>query len=380
MENGIQSPSGLLTVTDGEIIAAASALVSVVAFLVFKKLFFLLLRRLARRYGSYGGRVMIVGNCAEAARSFVREVSHLTQRRSGIKLVGAVGAELRGIGCDLLGELSELGGLIDLYRPTYVVFALDFYEKSRIIKLVNLCDDRCVKVYFLPVIYGYFRSAKQVELLGSTPLINVHSTPLDLPLNAFIKRAVDIVGAMILIIFSSPIMLLAAIGVKVSSGSPVLFKQVRVGKMGREFVMLKFRSMRCDPDGEHSWSTGIDARKTRFGNFLRRTSIDELPQLFNVLRGEMSLVGPRPELPSFVEKFKDEIPLYMIKHYVKPGITGLAQVNGLRGNTSIRDRIHADIHYIENWSPLLDLSVLFRTPFKAINKSEVYTGGKNDGK
>ena len=145
--------------------------------------------------------------------------------------------------------------------------------------------------------------------------------------------------------------------------------------MGREFQMLKFRSMReSTAEDEASWSTGIDRRKTRFGNFLRKTSIDELPQLFNVLAGSMSLVGPRPELPRFVEKFKTEIPLYMVKHYVKPGITGLAQVNGLRGNTSVEDRIHADIYYIESWSLALDLLILLRTPFRAINKSEVYSG------
>ena len=244
-------------------------------------------------------------------------------------------------------------------------------------QLVGICDDRCIKVYFLPVIYGYLKSAKQIEILGSTPLINLHSTPLDIPLNAFLKRCVDVVGSILLIILTSPLMLVIAIGVKLSSRGPVLFRQVRVGRMGRQFKMLKFRSMRTHGE-DTSWTTGIDERKTRFGNFLRRTSLDELPQLFNVLSGKMSLVGPRPEIPRFVRHFRDEIPLYMVKHYVKPGITGLAQINGLRGNTSISDRIHADLYYIESWTPMLDLLILFKTPFKSINKSEVY--GNAEGK
>ena len=350
----------------------ALAFVLLLTFFLLKRLAAGLLRGLARKYGDEK-RVVIVGNCAEAARGFVREAAHGAGLR--ITVLGAVGdCAARELGCEKLGEMGELEKILDLQRPDFAVFAIDSYEKSEIISLVNLCDDRCVKVYFLPVIYGYFRSARQVEHLGSTPLINVHSTPLDIPSNAFIKRAVDIVGALLLIILTSPIMLAAAVGVKISSEGPVLFRQVRVGRMGQEFVMLKFRSMRLDPKGDCSWSTGVDERKTRFGNFLRRTSIDELPQLFNVLAGSMSLVGPRPEIPRFVEQFRNEIPLYMVKHYVKPGITGLAQVNGLRGDTSIRDRIYADIYYIETWSLMLDLSVLLRTPFKAINKSEVYTG------
>jgi hypothetical protein len=146
--------------------------------------------------------------------------------------------------------------------------------------------------------------------------------------------------------------------------------------MGKPFIMLKFRSMRPNPgDG---WTTNNDPRKTRFGTFLRRTAIDELPQLFNVLSGSMSLVGPRPELPKFVEQFKKYIPLYMVKHYVKPGITGLAQIKGLRGDTSVEDRIHEDIFYIEQWSIWLDLYILFKTPLKAFNKNEKYVPAQEE--
>ena len=169
-----------------------------------------------------------------------------------------------------------------------------------------------------------------------------------------------------------PIMIFAAIGVFISSPGPVLFKQKRVGKMGKIFTMYKFRSMRLNRDSNKAWSHKGDSRKTKFGAFIRSTAIDELPQLFNVLFGDMSLVGPRPEIPHFVEEFKQNIPLYMIKHYVKPGMTGLAQIKGLRGDTSVEKRIREDIEYIENWSLGLDFAILFATPFKAFNKNEIY--------
>ena len=236
-----------------------------------------------------------------------------------------------------------------------------------------MCDDRCIKVYFLPVIYGFFKNAQQIEELGSLPLVNLHRTPLDNLANAMIKRTLDVIGSAVLIVLTAPVMLFAAAGVRLSSPGPILFKQTRVGKLGKGFRMLKFRSMRVNRDSNRAWTTGGDQRKTKFGTFLRRTAIDELPQLFNVLTGSMSLVGPRPEIPVFVEHFKNSIPLYMVKHYVKPGITGLAQIKGLRGDTSVEARIAEDIDYIENWSLWLDILILLKTPFKAFNKNEKYT-------
>jgi exopolysaccharide biosynthesis polyprenyl glycosylphosphotransferase len=295
-------------------------------------------------------------------------------------LIGAVGRKMtEQIGCEKLGDIEDFEQILYKYRPDYVVFAFDSYGKEGTIKLVNLCNDNCVKTYFLPAIYGFFKSSRQVEHLGSLPLINAHSTPLDNPMNAFIKRTIDIFGSLALIIITSPIMIAAAIGVKISSPGPIFFRQLRVGRMGKQFYMLKFRSMRVNDKSGTAWSTGVDDRKTKFGNFIRRTSIDELPQFFNVLAGNMSLVGPRPEIPHFVEYFKDKIPLYMIKHYVKPGITGLAQIKGLRGDTSIEDRIHEDINYIESWSLGLDIYILLKTPFKAVNKSEVYVNTEEKG-
>ncbi len=341
-------------------------------------------RRMARRFSAFFNKqsynlrkIILVGDNTATVQDFVKQVSNNPQY--GIMIIGYVGDKIHhGVGCDKLGGFRDLERILDEKRPTDVVFAIDAYDKRHLIKLVNLCDDRCVKVYFLPVIYGFFKNPRQIEPVGSLPVINIHSTPLDDKFNAAIKRAVDILGSLFIIVLTSPVMIGLAIGVYLSSPGPILFKQERVGKMGKTFTMLKFRSMKVNVDSATAWTTDEDDRKTRFGNFIRKTSLDELPQMFNVLFGDMSLVGPRPEVPHFVEYFREIIPLYMVKHYVKPGITGLAQIKGLRGDTSVEDRIHEDIEYIENWSLGMDIGILLKTPFKAINKSEKYVDSKKE--
>ena len=195
-------------------------------------------------------------------------------------------------------------------------------------------------------------------------MLNFRRIPLDNWANAFSKRAMDIAGSLLLIILLSPVMLLCAIGVKLSSPGPVIFKQERVGRNKKPFYMYKFRSMRVNSGQDTRWSTSRDSRRTKFGAFMRKCSLDELPQFFNVLKGEMSLVGPRPEIPYYVEQFKEEVPLYMVKHQVRPGITGWAQVNGLRGDTSIKARVEHDVYYIEHWSLLFDIEILLTTVFR----------------
>ena len=338
--------------------------------LIFKKRMIIRFVLAWRRRNFKLKKVIIVGDNIAAAAEFVRQIS--TNSQYAMMVIGCVGDKIQDIGCERLGSFSELSSVLDRYKPDNVVFAIDSYKKKRLIELVNICDDHCVKVYFLPVIFGFFKSPKQIESVGSLPVINIHSTPLDSRWNLFCKRLIDILGSALLILLTSPIMLVAAIGVRISSPGPIMFKQERVGKLGKPFTILKFRSMRVNVESDEAWTKGDDYRKTKFGNFLRMTSIDELPQLFNVLAGDMSLVGPRPEVPKFVEYFKERIPLYMVKHYVKPGMTGLAQIKGLRGDTSISDRIHEDIEYIENWSLGLDIAILLKTPFKAINKQERY--------
>ena len=347
-----------------------TALLSTV-FLIFKRNLILTVMRSLHKKQYILRKVIVVGDNTTSAKDFIRQVTDNPQY--GMMVIGYVGNKSDPeLACDKLGVFKDLAHIIDEHQPTDIVFAIDAYDKRHLIRLVNICDDKCVKVYFLPVIYGFFKSGKQIENIGSIPIINAHNTPLDNRANAFIKRAIDIIGSIILIVASSPIMLIAAIGTRLSSPGPILFKQERVGKMGVPFTMLKFRSMKVNDGSDDTWTTNTDDRKTRFGTFIRKTAIDELPQLFNVLAGSMSLVGPRPEIPKFVKKFKDVIPLYMVKHYVKPGMTGLAQIKGLRGDTSVEERILTDIHYIENWSLLLDISIILKTPFKAFNKNEQY--------
>ena len=236
-----------------------------------------------------------------------------------------------------------------------------------------IADKAGVRAVIIPTsTYKYFKSKCQVDMIGNLPIINTRAVPLDNLANAFMKRVMDIIISLVMIALTFPIMVFAFIGVKLSSKGPAIFKQRRVGRYGEEFTMYKFRSMRVNEMSDTAWTTGRDTRKTRFGTFLRKTGIDELPQLFNVLFGSMSIVGPRPELPKFVELYSETVPLYNVKHQVKPGITGLAQIYGYRGDTSIERRIELDISYIENWSVYNDLKIIITTPFKMFNRNEKF--------
>ena len=199
--------------------------------------------------------------------------------------------------------------------------------------------------------------------LDGLPIIDTRHVPLDNLFKAFLKRSFDIVFSIFALVLCSPLLILSAILIKVTSEGPILFKQERVGLNKETFYMYKFRSMKVQEPSEEAtqWTTKNDPRKTWWGNIMRRFSIDELPQFFNVLKGDMSVIGPRPERPYFVDKFKEDIPHYMIKHQVRPGITGWAQVNGLRGDTSIEDRIEHDLYYIENWTFSMDLKIIILT-------------------
>ena len=213
-----------------------------------------------------------------------------------------------------------------------------------------------------------------MEDLDGLPIINIRHVPLTNTVYAFAKRIVDIIGSLFMIVIFSPVMLFSVIAIKLTSKGPIIFKQERVGLHNRPFMMYKFRTMEVQKPSQEKkgWTTPNDPRVTTIGKVLRRTSMDELPQLFNILRGDMSIVGPRPERPQFVEKFKEEIPRYMIKHQVRPGLTGWAQVNGLRGNTSIRMRVEYDLYYIENWTMSFDIKIMFLTVFKGLINKNAY--------
>ncbi len=328
-----------------------------------------LLRKLlssARMQGYNLKHVVIVG-AGRTARDYLDTIQK--KREFGYHYTGYIA------GSDRLGE-KRLGGYSDLYRvlndrkPDEVVCALDISESEHLKQVIADCEKTGSKVSIIPFCYKYISSRPYIDQLENIPLINVRRIPLDNMGNAFLKRGMDIIGSLILILLSSPLMLFAAVGVKLTSRGPVIFKQKRVGLNKKLFTMYKFRSMKLNTESGTAWSKNADPRKTKFGSFLRKFSIDELPQFYNVLKGDMSLVGPRPEIPFFVDSFQEQIPLYMVKHQVKPGITGLAQVRGYRGDTSIEKRIECDIEYIENWNLLLDIQILLQTAFKAFKNDE----------
>ena len=266
---------------------------------------------------------------------------------------------------DLEERLSD--GKID-----EVVIALEPEEYGHITRLITACEKCGVKYYIIPFYNDMIPANPVFESVGRTRLINMRANRLESIGWSALKRGFDILVSALGLVILSPLLAVLAVGVKLSSPGPVLFRQERVGYNRERFYMLKFRSMVVNDESETAWSMASDERRTKFGSFMRKTSLDELPQLINVLKGDMSLVGPRPELPYFVDKFKEEIPLYMVKHQVKPGITGWAQVNGYRGDTSIKKRIELDIWYIENWSVWLDLKIIFMTvPWAMINDERI---------
>jgi Undecaprenyl-phosphate glucose phosphotransferase len=254
----------------------------------------------------------------------------------------------------------------------FITLPFDQYYKMK--DIIRICEKAGVKAQIIPEFSDKISSKPYLEEIGDIPVIGIRYIPLENLFNRMLKRTFDILFSGFAIIISSPIMILTAIIIKLTSPGPIIFKQKRVGLNKKEFTMYKFRSMHVQNFNKEKveWTTEDDPRKTKFGSFIRKTSIDELPQFFNVLKGDMSLIGPRPERPYFVNKFKDEVPKYMVKHQVRPGITGWAQVNGWRGDTSINKRIECDIYYIENWSFTMDIKIVFLTIFKGFINRNAY--------
>ncbi|MGN0297598.1 MAG: undecaprenyl-phosphate glucose phosphotransferase [Lachnospiraceae bacterium] len=275
-------------------------------------------------------------------------------------------------GVNVIGKIDDLEAILALNRLDEIVITLAISEYEKLERIVTVCEKSGVHTKFIPDYNNIIPTKPYTEDLLGLPVIHIRHVPLMEGTNKFLKRTMDIVGSLAAIILFSPVMLVTAIAVKLSSPGPLIYRQERVGLHNRPFMMYKFRSMGVQKASEEKdkWTTKNDPRVTNVGKVIRKLSIDELPQLFNVLKGDMSLVGPRPERPFFVEKFKEEIPRYMVKHQVRPGITGWAQVNGLRGDTSIPKRIECDLYYIENWTLGFDIKILFLTVFKGfINKN-----------
>ncbi len=281
----------------------------------------------------------------------------------GYRAVGYIAGEETDIDLPRLGGFEEAEEVLDKLKPDEVISAIDIEDYEHTPKIIEACENTGCKLMIIPFYLDYMSSKPQFDDINGIPLLNIRRIPLDNWANAFVKRAMDIIGSLLLLILSSPVMLICAIGVKLSSPGPIIFAQERVGRDKKIFKMYKFRSMRVNSRQNTAWSSDVDDRRTKFGSFIRKYSLDEFPQFWNVLIGDMSLVGPRPELPHFVDQFKKDVPLYMVKHQVRPGITGWAQVNDYRGDTSIKGRIEHDIYYIENWSLLFDIKILFMTVF-----------------
>ena len=326
------------------------------------------IRRSAYVRGRNVRGVLLVGS-GRSAGEYLRNLE--ANPWLGSRVLGSFGVRPVSDTVPYLGPISALDAVLSDTAAQELVAALDPEEFSEMDGLIRSTEKYGLKFSLIPYFAPYMLSRPYIDQVGDLPLINLRRIPLDNLFNAILKRSFDLVGSLLLIVLTSPIMLAAAAGTLATLGRPILFRQVRVGYRRKDFTMLKFRSMRDAAPGDSSgWSSYDGSRVTRFGALLRRTSMDELPQLFNVLRGEMSLVGPRPELPKYVDQFRETVPLYMLKHQVRPGITGLAQVSGYRGDTSIEARIRLDLRYIETWSILLDIRILISTLFHFMNTGD----------
>ena len=331
--------------------------------------------RQMRSKGYNQKHVLLVGY-SRAAEEYIDRI--LANPQWGYKVRGILddhieaGTEYKGI--KVLGRIANLMVILPQNHLDEIAITLGLNEYYRLEQIVALCEKSGVHTKFIPDYNRIIPTKPYTEDILGLPVINIRYVPLSNTFNALIKRIMDLGGALAAIVLFSPVMLFSVIMIKLTSPGPLIYKQERVGLHNRNFMMYKFRSMDVQPPEEEkkAWTVKDDPRVTNFGKFMRKTSIDELPQLFNVLRGEMSLVGPRPERPFFVEKFREEIPRYMIKHQVRPGLTGRAQVNGYRGNTSIRKRIEYDLYYIENWTIGLDIKILFLTVFKGFVNKNAY--------
>ena len=328
--------------------------------------------RVARRRGYNQRYAVVVGGGEPAA-----EVLRVLRRRPdvGIRVLGLLSDKRdgEGMGVKWLGGIEEIRSVLTRQQVDLVIIALPHTDYARLGAVLNEIGDEPVTIHFVPDLFSLASLRGGVEEFESVAFIHLRESPL-YGWNLVLKRACDLgLGAAALAV-AAPMMAVIAGGIALTSGRPILYRQERMGLDGRRFKMLKFRTMALDAEAASGprWATPDDPRRTLLGGFLRAWSLDELPQLFNVLRGDMSLVGPRPERPSFVEDFRRRVPGYMLRHKVKAGITGWAQINGWRGNTSIEKRIEYDLYYIERWSLRFDLSIMLQTLWLGFRNRNAY--------
>lgn len=336
----------------------------------------LLIRRVLRniRRKGYNLKHILLVGYSRAAEQYIDRIQQNPQWGYNVRGVLddniARGTAYKGV--KVIGSIGNLNYILPQNSLDEIAITLGLEEYYKLEKIVAECEKSGVHTKFIPDYGNIIPTKPYTEDLLGLPVINIRYVPLTNTFNAFTKRCMDVIGSIVCIIIFSPLMLFSTILVKATSKGPLIFAQERVGLHNKPFHMYKFRTMYVQTEEEEhkGWTKKDDPRVTSVGRFLRKTSLDEFPQLFNVLKGDMSLVGPRPERPQYVEKFREEIPRYMIKHQVRPGMTGWAQVNGYRGDTSIRKRIEHDLYYIENWTLGLDVKILILTVFKGfINKN-----------
>ena len=325
---------------------------------------------LERRWrAGIGLRRILIAGSGELGRMVAERV--LQHRELGYQVVGFVDDTdntTTGLSpLPLLGTLSDIGAIAQREQIDHLYVALPAEEHVKLLGLIEVTSRECIDVKVVPDLLQFIALRARLEDLDGLPVININDVPLQ-GVHAWVKRGLDLtISTVGLVILGIPLAILAAL-VRWSSPGPVFYRQERMGLDGKAFTVYKFRSMRIDAEESTGpiWADSDDPRATRIGRWLRRFDLDELPQLWNVLRGDMSLVGPRPERPFFVEQFKYSLPQYMLRHKVKAGITGWAQVNGWRGNTSLEKRLEYDLYYIENWSVTLDLKIIWLTVVRGL--------------
>jgi Undecaprenyl-phosphate glucose phosphotransferase len=351
-------------------------------FLILNVAFTFALRELVRvalerrwRAGLGLKRILIAGS-GELGRLVADKI--IEHRELGYQIVGfvdnrAVGDHLGYRGLPLLGTIDEAAPIALRESIDHLYIALPPDQHLQMIELIEATSRECIDVKVVPDLLQVIALRARLEDLDGVPVINVNDVPLQ-GFNSVVKRGIDVaISAVALLILALPLALVSAL-VRLTSKGPIFYHQERMGLDGKSFTIVKFRSMSDHAERETGpvWTQRDDPRVTAFGRFLRRSNIDELPQLWNVLRGDMSIVGPRPERPHFVEQFKHRIPQYMLRHKVKAGLTGWAQVNGWRGDTALEKRIEYDLYYIENWSVSLDLKIMWLTLTKTFFHKHAY--------
>jgi Undecaprenyl-phosphate glucose phosphotransferase len=344
-------------------------------FVTLGRMVYYILRSRAQARGWGRDRAVIVGT-GDVGQMIFQKISYSPSL--GYEVIGfvtrngAANPPQNVLGVPVLGCADDLSRLIDEHGINEVIVALPEASHQEILGVIARCDRSTISIKVFPDVFQFIAGQVGIDDLGGLPLLSVRDVAMR-GWKLTLKRAMDIVGSVAGLIFLSPFLLLTALLIKLESPGPVFYAQERMGLDAKPFMIVKFRSMRQDAErAGPGWTTRDDPRRTRLGAWLRRLSIDEFPQFINVLIGDMSLVGPRPERPVYVEQFKRSIPRYMDRHREKSGLTGWAQVNGLRGDTSITERTKYDLWYIENWSLLLDFKIILRTVFKAFNDRNAY--------